>query len=215
MNIYFVNKNSKQKGPYDITDQHRQKIITIGDVILRDTTEGIKFLFVVSDRNTWEDCKCAATIKVNVGLSSNNLLFSFDGIRRRKGNIEVLEKFQSISDSLALKDFFENAVSILSYQYDWWDVEVFQRVYGLTSVLDSKSVNTFGSSQQCLNEFLFESYLKDDALLLFHSLLENNHSLKEIYTKIRAEYPISFRQALKSFLNDHPNSTIYDKSEKG
>lgn len=215
MNIYFVNKNSKQKGPYDITDQHRQKIITIGDVILRDTTEGIKFLFVVSDINTWEDCKCAATIKVNVGLSSNNLLFSFDGIRRRKGNIEVLEKFQSISDSLALKDFFENAVSILSYQYDWWDVEVFQRVYGLTSVLDSKSVNTFGSSQQCLNEFLFESYLKDDALLLFHSLLGNNHSLKEIYTNIRAEYPISFRQALKSFLNDHPNSTIYDKSEKG
>lgn len=215
MNIYFVNKNSKQKGPYDITDQHRQKIITIGDVILRDTTEGIKFLFVVSDINTWEGCKCAATIKGNVGLSANNLLFSFDGIRRRKGNIEVLEKLQSISDSLALKDFFENAVSILSYQYDWWDVEVFQRVYGLTSMLDSKSVNTFGSSQQCLNEFLFESYLNDDALLLFHSLLENNHSLKEIYTKIRAEYPISFRQALKSFLNDHPNSTIYDKSEKG
>ena len=132
MNIYFVNKNSKQKGPYDITDQHRQKIITIGDVILRDTAEGIKFLFVVSDINAWEGCKCAATIKSNVGLSANNLLFSFDGIRRRKGNIEVLEKLQSISDSLALKDFFENAVSILSYQHDWWDVEVFQRMYGLT-----------------------------------------------------------------------------------
>lgn len=215
MNIYFVNKNSRQKGPYDITDQHRQKIITIGDVILRDTSEGIKFLFVVSDINTWEDCKCAATIKGNVGLSANNMLFSFDGIRRRKGNIEVLEKFQSISDSLVLKDFFDNAVSILSYQCDWWNVEVFQHMYGLNPMLNSRRIKTFCSSLQCQTEYLFESYLKDDALSLFHSLLEDTSSLKEIYTKIRAEYPMSFRQALKSFLNDHPDSTIYDKSEKG
>ena len=46
MNIYFVNRYSRLKGPFDIIDTIRKHIIKVGDICLRDTTGGVEFLVV-------------------------------------------------------------------------------------------------------------------------------------------------------------------------
>ena len=45
----------------------------------------------------------------------------------------------------------------------------------------------------------------------FLKLVGQNTPLRDVYNKIRRQYPKEFRSALMSFIRDHPNSTIYDK----
>ena len=46
MNIYYVNRYSKYKGPFDIIDSNREHIIKVVDICLRDYVEGVAFLVV-------------------------------------------------------------------------------------------------------------------------------------------------------------------------
>ena len=65
MIVYYVNRNTKYKGPYDIIDSNRQHIIKVGDVCLRDTKDGVYFLLVTNSDNSWNACK-----QVGVGANS-------------------------------------------------------------------------------------------------------------------------------------------------
>lgn len=91
MNVYFVNRYSKLKGPFDIIDSNRQHIIKIGDICLRDTTEGVAFYVVYNTSNSWNSCKVVGIgdndVLSNIG---NTLLFSFDGLSRRKGDVALI-----------------------------------------------------------------------------------------------------------------------------
>ena len=93
MNIYYVNRYSKYKGPFDIIDSNREHIIKGGDICLRDYIEGVAFLIVNSSDNSWNACK-----QVGIGNhdslvdQGNTLLFSFDGLHRRKGNAALLKQ---------------------------------------------------------------------------------------------------------------------------
>ena len=90
MNIYFVNRYSKLKGPFDIIDSNRQHLIKVGDICLRDTIEGVAFYVVFNSNNMWNACKL-----VGVGRNEtlpdigNTLLFSFDGLSRRRGRYYI------------------------------------------------------------------------------------------------------------------------------
>ena len=91
MTIYFINKKSTLNGPFDVTDAHFNKIIRIGDVCIRDTDCGMQFLLVVSNINRWSSCNCIGLSNViKHDIEANMLLFSFDGINRRKGDISSL-----------------------------------------------------------------------------------------------------------------------------
>ena len=78
MHIYFVNQYSKIVGPFDITDSNHQKNIRNGDVIIRDTSDGLCFLIVTSSINKWNRCKCIDTVQGHLKREGNFLLFSFD-----------------------------------------------------------------------------------------------------------------------------------------
>ena len=67
MNIYFVNRYSKLKGPFDIIDSNRQHIIKVGDICLRDTVDGVSFYVVYNSTNMWNACK-------RVGIGDNGVL---------------------------------------------------------------------------------------------------------------------------------------------
>ena len=50
MNIYFINRKSKWRGPFDVIDAKQKHIISVGDVCIYDTDENfgacsIKLLF--------------------------------------------------------------------------------------------------------------------------------------------------------------------------
>ena len=112
MHIYFVNQYSKIVGPFDITDSNHQKNIRNGDVIIRDTSDGLCFLIVTSSINKWNRCKCIDTVQDHLKIEGNFLLFSFDGISKRFGDIQSITELNQLFNSPPCHDFFENALSI-------------------------------------------------------------------------------------------------------
>lgn len=122
MNIYLVNRYSKLKGPFDIVDSNREQIIKVGDICLRDYVEGLVFLYVNSTNNNWDSC-----LRVGVGRNdtltdlNNSLLFSFDGLHKRKGNISLIKELLPCFREKVIFDFLSTAIDILEYKKDSWD----------------------------------------------------------------------------------------------
>lgn len=213
MNIYFVNKKSNIKGPFDITDTHHQKIIKIGDVIIRDYDNCILFLLVVCNTNKWNTCHCVCTTEGNLEIDGNTLLFSFDGISQRYGNIHAITKLLEKFSTPPINDFFRNILSILEYKCDYIDATIFYQIHTITPIKISETNKKFKNEKKDFNSatYLFEAYLNQDLLIQFQSLLKQNTSLREIYIEIKRQHPDEFRKAIKAFHFDFPDSTIYDK----
>lgn len=214
MHIYFVNKESRIQGPFDIIDANRNKIIQIGDVILHDTDDGICFLVVVSDTNKWNACHCVGKVLCDSEFTGNTLLFCFDGMSCRFGNIQAIERMKGLFQSSLIRDFFENALSILLYKCDFWDASCLYKIHPKVSLALSETsivIKTNKNTNHTCN-YLFETYLSQESLLIFRTLLNQNKPLREIYQEIRKQNPSEFRKALKEFLHDFPNLTIYDKA---
>lgn len=129
MTIYFINKKSKLNGPFDVTDAHFNKIIRIGDVCIRDTDCGLQFLLVVSNINRWSSCNCIGYSNViKHDIEGNMLLFSFNGINRRMGDVSSLELLSEAFADDPLHSFIKNALDILAYRRDYWDIQLKFRI---------------------------------------------------------------------------------------
>lgn len=210
MVIYFVNKNSTIKGPYDIMDAHRNRIMKVGDVCIREDSHGVSFLLVVSETNRWNACKCIGYAKGNLGLEGNTLLFSFDGLSRRYGKMHEIETLCAIFNEEPLHSFFTNASEILAYKRDLWDVLTFSKMLSLSPL---ETLTMVREEPATYNKGItkFEGYLSKDSRTLFLSLHTQDKTLREAYQIVREKYPDDFRQAMKLFLRENPQATIYDK----
>lgn len=128
MNVYFVNRYSKIKGPFDVFNNNRKQLLNVGDICLRSCDDGIAFLLLSSSDNTWNSCKQIGLGENNVLTELNNqLLFSFDGLHKRIGNLVLIRKFSAAFKEKVIVDFFQNAIDILAYKRDNWDVSLFSR----------------------------------------------------------------------------------------
>lgn len=214
MNIYFVSRYSKLKGPFDIIDSNRQYIIKIGDICLRDTTEGVAFYVVYNSSNSWNSCKMVG-IGENDVLSDigNTLLFSFDGLSRRKGDIALIKQIRLCFREKVIDDFFCNAVDILDYKKDFWDGSLFPQFFASTQeLIDRNSLKKSDVSAKT-NRYpsIFAQYLSKELQEILIDSLIDGKELKEAYLIIREKHPDMFRKALMQFLAENPSGTIYDK----
>lgn len=214
MNIYFVSRYSKLKGPFDIIDSNRQHIIKIGDICLRDTTEGVVFYVAYNSSNSWNSCKMVG-IGDNDVLSDigNTLLFSFDGLSRRKGDIALIKQIRLCFREKVIDDFFCNAVDILDYKKDFWDGSLFPQFFASTQeLIDRNSLKKSDVSAKT-NRYpsIFAQYLSKKLQEILIDSLIDGKELKEAYLIIREKHPDMFRKALMQFLAENPSGTIYDK----
>ena len=214
MNIYFVNRYSKLKGPFDIIDSYRQHIIKVGDICLRDTFEGVVFYVVYSSTNMWNACKFVG-IGRNDTLSEtgNTLLFSFDGLSRRKGNIKLIEQLTLCFREKVIDDFFKNAVDILEYKKDFWDGSLFPQFFASTQEFVNRGEKKKPDVSTETNYYptVFAQYLSKELLELLITSLNEGNELKEAYLILREKHPKIFRKALMKFLTKNPSGTIFDK----
>jgi hypothetical protein len=214
MNIYFVNRYSKLKGPFDIIGSNRQHIIKIGDICLHDTTKGVEFLFVYNSNNIWNSCKFVGIGKCEI-LSEigNTLLFSFDGLSRRKGNTPQLKQLALCYREKVIVDFFRNAVDILEYRKDFWDVSLFRQFFASSQELITPNEIISPSIIPDSRKYpsAFAKYLDNELIELLQSSINEGIGLKEAYVILREKNPVLFRSALVKFIEDNPNRTIYDK----
>lgn len=214
MNIYFVNRYSKLKGPFDIIDSNRQHIIKVGDICLRDTFDGIAFYVIYNSSNTWNACKLVG-LGTNETLSEvgNTLLFSFDGLSRRKGNIALIKLLAQCFRERVIDDFFNNAIDILEYKKDFWEGSLFPQFFASSQELVNRDEQKKSDIiiETKYYPTVFTQYLtKELQELLLNSLNEGNE-LKEAYLILREKHPELFRKALLQFLTDNPSGSIYDK----
>lgn len=214
MNVYFVNRYSKLKGPFDIIDSNRQHIIKIGDICLRDTTEGVVFYVVYNTSNSWNSCKVVG-IGDNDVLSDigNTLLFSFDGLSRRKGDVALIKQIRLCFREKVIDDFFCNAVDILDYKKDFWDGSLFPQFFAssqeLVERIDQKKPVVIAKTNRLPS--VFAQYLSKELQDILTDSLIDGKELKEAYIIIREKHPDMFRKALMQFLSENPSGTIYDK----
>lgn len=191
-------------------DIHRNRIMKVGDVCIRQDSYGVSFLLVVSETNRWNACKCIGYANGDLGLEGNTFLFSFDGLSRRYGKMNIIKSLCSIFTSEPLHSFFINASDILSYKSDLWDVSTFSRMLSLSPLviptMTREEPATYNSDIT-----KFERYLSKDSRTLFLSLHSQDKTLREVYMMVRQKYPDDFRKAMKQFLNENPQATIYDK----
>lgn len=191
-------------------DAHRNKIIKIGDVCIREDSHVVSCLLVVSETNRWSACKCIGYAEGTLNLEGNTLLFSFDGLNGRYGKMNEIEALSTIFNEEPLHSFFSNASEILSYNRDLWDISTFGKILSLspielpTMVKEEPVTNIKGITK-------FEGYLSEDSRTLFLSLHSEGQTLREAYQVVRQKYPDDFRQAMKCFLKENPQATIYDK----
>ncbi len=214
MNIYYVNRYSKLKGPFDIIDSNRQHIIKVGDICLRDTIGGVAFYVVYNSSNTWNSCKM-------VGLGENDtlpeignaLLFSFDGLSRRKGDIALIKKIRMCFREKVIDDFFFNAVDILEYRKDFWEGSLFPQFFASSQELVDRDEQRKSDVSTDTNHYpsIFAKYLNKELLEQLINSLNEGNELKEAYQNLRKEHPELFRKALMKFLTENPGGTIFDK----
>ncbi|MDO4985733.1 MAG: sigma-70 family RNA polymerase sigma factor [Prevotella sp.] len=215
MTIYFVNRNSNLKGPFDIIDANRQHIIKVGDICLRDTTKGVEFLVVYTPNNSWSACKC-----VGVGKSDqfkndgNTLVFTFDGIHKRKGDALFMSLLVQCFREKVIVEFFLNAVEILQYRSDCWDGSLFPQFFADSQVYvtprSKNPIHTSNESGKYPTDF--SKYLDNRLLESLLDSLKRGDSIKKAYVVLRALHPQLFRKALMRFLVENPNGTIFDKT---
>lgn len=191
-------------------DAHRNRIMKVGDVCIREDSHGISFLLVVSETNRWNACKCIGYATGVLGLEGNTLLFSFDGLSRRHGKLSVIESLGTLFSDEPLHSFFTNAFEILAYNRDLWDVLTFSKMLSLSPLQTPTMVREEPTSYN-RSITKFERYLSKDSRTLFLSLHSQDITLREAYQIVRDKYPDDFRQAMKLFLTDNPQATIYDE----
>ena len=214
MNIYLVNRYSKFKGPFDIIGFNREHIIRVGDICLRDYVEGVAFLVVCSSKNSWNACK-----RVGIGNNEvlngqgNTLLFSFDGLHKRKGNVFLIKQLSDCFREKVIVDFFTNAIDILEYKKDLWDVSLFSRFFASSQDLITRPETIKSSVIPNSRRYpsVFAKYLDDELLELLTASLNEGNGLKEAYMILRDKDPMLFRAALMKFLAENPKRTIFDK----
>ncbi len=214
MNIYYVNRNSNLKGPFDIIDSNRQHIIKVGDICLRDTSDGIAFYVVYNSSNSWNSCKVVGSGD-NDTLSDigNTLLFSFDGLSRRKGNIALIKQVRMCFREKVIDDFFCNALDILEYKRDFWEGSLFPQFFASTQELVDRDEQKKSELSNDTNHYpsIFAKYLSEELLELLINSLNDGNELKEAYQILRTKHPELFRKALMKFLTENPSGTIFDK----
>lgn len=214
MNIYFVNRYSKLKGPFDIIDSNRQHLIKVGDICLRDTIEGVVFYVVYNSTNLWSACKLVGVGK-NETLPDigNTLLFSFDGLSRRKGDVALIKLLTLCFREKVIDDFFRNAVDILEYKKDFWEGSLFPQFFSSSQELVDRDKQKKLDVSTEANHYpsIFAQYLSKELQELFIASLNDGNELKEAYQILREKHPESFRKALMQFLTENPNGTIFDK----
>lgn len=214
MNIYFINRNSSWKGPFDVKDAKNNKILTLGDICIHDTKDGLVLLYVDCNVNTWNSCKIIGRgINDEFTQTGNTLLFSHNGISRRRGNIGLLKTLKSSFHHKYIDSFFTNAIEILEYKRDFWDFGIFQQLYKLISGSNCHVTCCQGIDKKQENyqryPSLFASYFDETIVKEIFQSLDKGKTLRDAYNEIRNANPILFRNKFQSFFHDHPKKNIY------
>jgi len=112
---------------------------------------------------------------------------------------------------------FNNAIDILQYQKDYWDVQIFQQLLAPSQIININKRKDVPETSPKNSDYptVFSKYLNEASLDLLIKNLNEGKSLKESYIIVKVKFPNDFRNALFKFIHEEPNYSIFDKLPEG
>ena len=139
------------------------------------------------------------TIKFMKGSIKFEIVFEYSNLVPRKGNQKVLQFLMDIFKRETTVAFLQNALDILRYNDDKWDVSILQSLLFAEQFTEEKSKRTS-----------FVDFLNNQAKDFFYKQIDNGSPISEAFRHTKATYPLFFTQALKQFKVAYPEKSIYD-----
>lgn len=136
------------------------------------------------------------------------LLASSDGIKSRTGNKDFLNHIKQVFNSSEIKALIQNALDILSFKVDTWDIQVLMRLYHSDKSSSDTIPNT--PSSPVIPKLLFFHFLTADLYELFLSHFNETHSIEKSFRVVKQRYPHEFTKAIQAFKLRYPNNNIFD-----
>lgn len=212
MIIYFIGKNSNLKSPKELS-KRGGIVLSYGDILIRASSRGYEAYLIENPEKEWGKNRLVALSVDSKNLNWNNfLVYSFDGVDKRRGNVEALKILVSIFRDTVLESVFRAAEDILSFKADRWDTACLIKLY----VSNAQAPTTIPCPKEEPNnletspsEISFISYLPISLQEIARKRLKGGESPKEVISFLRKTESQKFRSAFECFATEHPLKSIY------
>lgn len=168
-----------------------------GDVIIIKAYYFFYFYYVVRS-----ECKLiekVKTIKIMQRNIKHGIVFEYSSMVPRKGIIEDLQFFIGIFKKNTTVGLLQNALNILLYKEDKWNVSILQ------SLLLTEEFKEEKASRRS-----FVDFLDNQARDFYCKQIKNGSSVSDAYRLTKTAYPKNFNLSLKLFKAAFPEKSIYE-----
>lgn len=211
MKIYFVNFHSTTTSPADLTLPFGL-YIQEGDICIRSNEDTLHALFVINPQIEWEKLPLISSSINTLSISwGNSLLYSFNGIDGRYGNLERLELLSRCFSDKIFHNFLAEVIAILKYEKDLIDLAVLKTLIESGKSAPNKSLRhspATVATQYSQEKVSFFSCLSGELQNEVAQKLERD-TPQCVLRHIRTAYPKEFRVAFKEFNEKNPDGNIY------
>lgn len=211
MKIYFVNFHCNTASPADLKLSCELKIQE-GDICIRNLGNALNALFVTNPQFEWEKLPLISFSLNSLSIDwGNSLLYSFDGIDERHGNIVRLKQLSRCFSDKIFNNFLSEVIAILNYEKDLIDLAVLKTIIESRKNTPNKSPHHFPTTtapQYSQKNVSFFSCLSCELQNEVIQRLKMD-TPKRVLHHIRTVYPKDFRIAFKEFNEENPNGNIY------
>lgn len=210
MIIYYINPYAKMNGPFTVVDKDHNHLLCMGDFCVRLKNNYAELLYInktVTKSLYWEHLIVIEAFQVDVLVmpKANCILYSVDNIKQRCGNVDVLKYLMNLSHKSVVKDFFDDAINILTYNSDKLNGNIYYNL--INYVLQER-----GQSDRILDleNIPFYNFLSPLAQKYFNEILPPSGDLKLVFKRVKEKYKDDFIDAINRFRMQYPDKTIYD-----
>lgn len=170
-------------------------------------------VFCVVDRESnWSQCPVIAYSKYKLSHDPGNvLLFSYDGLTKRSGNLRILSDMSNcFSEDAIFLDFLSNAVRILKYQEDSLKFEIISKIL-IRQKWVSPVLSDLNESQNTSEDYTspLSPFFTLEVRKRLSDLLKSGMPLYDCYSKLRETYARDFICACKKYAALYPGKSIY------
>lgn len=211
MKIYFVNFHCTTTSPADLTLPCGLNIQE-GDVCIRSYEDTLHALFVINPLIEWKKLPLISSSFNTLSISwGNSLLYSFNGIDGRFGNLKRLELLSQCFSDKIFHNFLAEVIAILKYEKDLIDLAVLKTLIESGRGTTNKPLHHSPTTEATHNfheNISFFSCLSVELQNEVAQKLEKD-TPQRVLRHIRTAYPKEFRIAFKEFNEKNPDGNIY------
>lgn len=213
MKIHYISESSSLKKPIQF-QKSGVRFINNGDICIKANcnSNSLKVLFINDSDANWSQCSIIGTsITKPTHDPGNTLLFSYDGINKRSGNLGFLIQLSDcFSEDSSISKLLKNAIKILKYQEDSFDFDIISKIMVVQNEISSNpQISEKAESNDAQVAVPLSPFLPLETNKILFEYLKSGMSLYESYNKIRETHKRVFIQACMEFASKYPGKSIY------